>query len=348
MKRKSFINSLAILGASAAFHRGLQAADVQQNSPLIKPSRLQPGDTVGIIAPAGIIAQKDVDESVTNLKNLGFTVKPGKNILQKNGYFAGTDKERADDVMAMFADDDVKGIVCIRGGYGIARIFPLLNFSFIRKHPKPLIGYSDITALHQALYVKAGLISYHGPVGTSTYNDFSVQNFKKTLMYPASETVFTKAESDGDKPESKLFTVRSGTCTGWLAGGNLSLLVSLIGTEYDVTYKGALLYIEEVGEEPYRIDRMLTQMEQAGKFDGVQGIALGIFKNCSPKEKESGITNSFSLQEVLLDRLYHLNIPVIYGLSFGHVENKLVLPYGCRAELNTSPATLTLLEPATV
>ncbi|MBI2418140.1 MAG: LD-carboxypeptidase [Ignavibacteriales bacterium] len=344
MNRSEFITSAALLALMPGSMSASGLAD--DNLPIIKPNRLRFGDTIGLVAPAGFITGEEMQESVDSLTKLGFKVKTDPSTLNRNGYFAGTDKDRAQSLMAMFADTNVHAIMCIRGGYGAARILPMLDYTVIRNNPKALIGYSDITALHAALYKHAGLVSFHGPVGTSTYNEFSVDNFLRVVVTPRERTVFVKAQSDGDKPEHLLTTIRSGKAEGKLVGGNLSIVASLIGTAFDVSYKGCMVYLEEVGEEPYRIDRMLTQMIQAGKFEGIAGIAMGIFKNCQPKEKESGIGNSFTLIEILMDRLYHLNVPVIYGLSFGHVENKLMLPYGIKAELDTSMGTLSLTERA--
>jgi muramoyltetrapeptide carboxypeptidase len=347
MKRKQFLKAATALGALPLLPANLLGASLPDiPEKFVKPPRLNPGDTLAVIAPAGVINENELKESVENIKKLGFEVVVGRNTLNRHGYFAGRDQQRADDVNEMFTDPDIKGIVCARGGYGAARILEMLDFELINRNPKVFIGYSDITILHIAFAKMAKLISFHGPVGTSTYNEYSVENFRQVLMPGKFLPVFYKAQNDGTTDEDKMLVIRSGEAEGWLAGGNLSLLVSLIGTPYDISYDGALLYLEEVGEEPYRIDRMLTQLIQAGKLNKVAGIICGVFKNCTPREKESGINSSFSLFEVLYDRLYDLHIPVLYGMSFGHLVNKIVLPFGVRARFSTGEKILELTESA--
>jgi muramoyltetrapeptide carboxypeptidase len=347
MKRKDFISTTVMAGIATALP--IKAGNASKGTLTVKPPRLKKGDTLGLIAPAGFITEKDLTESTTNLENLGFKVKPGKHLLNKYGYLGGTDEERAEDVNLMFADKSVNGIVCARGGYGCVRMLSMLDYNMIAKNPKVLIGYSDITSLLYGLYQKAGLVGFHGPVGTSTYNEFSVQNFNRVLMNPESEASFRNAEDeDLSKPEFNSYTIRSGKAKGKLVGGNLSIVASLIGTEYDVDTDGAIIFLEEIGEEPYRIDRMLTQMIQAGKFKNAAGVALGVFSRCESKPSQSGIANSFSLKEVLMDRLFNLNIPAVYGMSFGHITNKFTIPFGIKAELDVDNMTLKYLEPAVI
>lgn len=346
MKRSTFLKTGAL--SAAAFTLGGKFESVAtQNKPerIIKPLRLREGDKLGLVSPAGFISEEELLESTDNLKKLGFETVAGKYALNRNGYLAGTDKERADDLNTMFADKTIKGIVCTRGGYGAARILPYLDYEIIRNNPKVLIGYSDITVLISAIYAKTGMVSFHGPVGISTYNDYSVKHFRNVLMYPSAKYEMSNPPPAQDE-KSPLYPIRSGTAEGILYGGNLSLVVSLIGTEYDNDTSGCIIYLEEVGEEPYRIDRMLTQMIQAGKFQKAAGVAVGVFSKCESKPTQSGISNSFTLSEVLMDRLYPLGIPVVYGLSFGHITNKFTIPTGIKARLDTEAATLTLLEPA--
>ncbi len=348
MKRSSFIKNSALAAAAVALTgNNTYSASRPYIPDVIKPGRIKEGDKIGLVSPAGMLSEEELKESVDNLTKLGFNPVPGKYVLNRNGYLAGTDKERADDLNAMFADKTIKAIVCTRGGYGAVRILPYLDFNLIKNNPKILIGYSDITILLCALYKKTGLVSFHGPVGTSTYNDYSVNHFRNVLMAPSSNyKMENPPPAEGDEPQ--IYTIRSGAAEGKLYGGNLSLVASLIGTEYDADTAGHIIYLEEVGEEPYRVDRMLTQMIQAGKFEKAAGVAVGIFSKCEAKPSESGITNSFSLREVLSDRLYPLGIPVIYGLSFGHIVNKFTIPTGIRARLNVDDASLTLLEPAVI
>ncbi len=356
MKRKKFIQSISTVSLLSIFNSrtlGNQLFDSTYKT--IKPKHLQLGDKIGLISPGGFITEDELKESISNIENLGFKVILGKNVLEKFGYFAGTDEQRANDLNEMFINENVKGIVCTRGGYGCSRILPLLNYNAIKKNPKVLIGYSDVTALMNGIFSQTGLITFHGPVATSTFNDFSVKNFKNVLMSTFNnQTLFNPKNeinnnlTNENNTSSQIKVIHNGKAEGILIGGNLSIVVSIIGTPYDIDYTDKIVFLEEVGEEPYRIDRMLTQMIQSKKFDKVAGIALGIFSKCVAKPNQSGITNSFSLMEVLGERLYPLGIPVIYGMSFGHIINKLTLPFGINAKLDVDNQTLTLLESAVI
>lgn len=343
MDRKKFLKNITISSLAFSSFSYAEFFNTSRNiDNIIKPKRLQKGDKLGLIAPGGFITEAELKTSVDNLESLGFKVVFTNNILSRNGYLAGTDEQRASDLNEMFSRNDIDGIVAARGGYGCTRILPLIDYNLIKKNPKVLIGYSDITALHIAIYSRTGLVSFHGPVGISTFNEYSIRNLMNVLVYPFENLTLHNAEDEGSiSPKS--FTVKSGNSSGILIGGNLSLMVSLIGTPYDFGSSGKLIFIEEVGENPYRIDRMLTQMIQAGKFDNASGIILGEFIDCEPKKDD---LNSFSLKEVLYRCLYNLNVPVIYGMSFGHIKNKLTLPIGIKAEFNSVNQTITLLESA--
>jgi muramoyltetrapeptide carboxypeptidase len=356
MNRKKFITSIsaASIGATIfpysilAQPSKLQSKELEalykDEPPVIKPPRLKAGDKLAIVAPGSYITESELQDSIKNLSELGFETTYSEKILLQNGYFAGSDKDRAEDLMEKFSDKSVKGIVCARGGYGCSRLLPMLDYEVIRSNPKVLIGYSDITALLFGIYQKSGLITFHGPVGTSTFNDYSVNNFKKVLMKPDRTALFTNSTSGVDDNIYGVSTIVKGKGKGRLVGGNLSIIVSLIGTKFDVDYSNKIIFIEEVGEEPYRIDRMITQMLQAGKFDNAAGIMMGIFRKCEVKEESALTSKSFTLMEVLKDRLGKLKIPVVYGMSFGHVTDKFTIPFGAFAELDADDQTFTLLE----
>ncbi len=347
MKRRNFIKSVSAFTFAGYSGVKLLAGTLKPGNPEnILPPRLKKGDTIGLITPGSFITEEELDESVKNLKDLGFKVKYSKNILARLGYLAGTDKQRAEDVNRMFSDNEVNGIVCARGGYGCSRILPLLDYELIKKNPKVLVGYSDITALLYGIYSQTGVVCFHGPVGISTFNEFSVENFMNVLINPKTGFEMRSVNDEENDELYKIIPIRSGIAEGELVGGNLSIVVSLIGTPYDINTGGKILFLEDVGEEPYRIDRMLTQLIEAGKLDNVAGIALGVFKNCRVKEKDPSFSKSFTLAEVLYDRLFNLGVPVIYGLSFGHIENKFTLPFGIKAKLDVGNQTLTLLEQA--
>lgn len=346
MKRKNFVKAVGIasVGAMIPFKKSLPFAFPIT---VIKPKRLKPGDTLGLVAPGSYIIGKELSDSIKNLNEIGFNVVYTNNILSRNGYFSGTDKQRAAELMQMFQRTDVAGIVCARGGYGCTRILPLLDYKIINENPKILMGFSDVTSLLYGIYKETGLICFHGPVGISTYTDYTKNYFRK-LLIDGDETIkYVNAVTESDDEDLKPLIIKDGTGRGELIGGNLSVVVSLIGTSYGIDTRNKIIFLEEMEEDPYRIDRMLTQLKMAGKFDGASGVALGIFRDCKPSEKTSFDT-SFTLIEVLKDRLGDLNIPVVYGMSFGHIKDKFILPVGVRAELDATNQTLTLLESAVI
>ncbi len=308
----------------------------------LKPQKLNKGDTVGLIAPGSYISVNQLNESIKNIEDLGYKVRYSSKILDQHGYLAGDDSVRIEEIHSLILDDDVKAIVAVRGGYGCARLLPNLDYEIIKNNPKIIIGYSDITSLLYGIYKKTGLVCFHGPVGTSTFNDYSVKHFENIL------TQTNKQYSMQNLPEDdkQINVITPGVAKGELVGGNLSIVVSMIGTEYDIDSKGKIIFLEEIGEEPYRVDRMLTQMRQSGKFEDCAGIALGVFRNCDVDLTDPEFENSLTLEQVLNDRLGDLGVPVIYGLSFGHITNKFTLPFGVKAELDTYNKKLTLLESA--
>ena len=310
----------------------------------IKARGLKKGDTIGLIAPGSSVTEEKFNKAVTNLESLGFKVHYTENILAKHGYLAGTDKQRLSDLHQMFVDPKIDGIWCIRGGYGCSRLLPEIDYQLIRKNPKALIGYSDITALLQAVYLKTGLIGFHGPVAVSELTDYTKTYFQSVLMEPEAPYVIP-VSTENKQNENELFhtkVIRPGKAKGELVGGNLSLISALAGTKYQWKIKDKIIFLEDVGEKPYRIDRMLTQLIQTCDLSKAAGIVLGVFTGCEKNEGDA----SLSLMETLEDRLGSLKVPVIYGLSFGHIDNQCTLPVGIQAELDTAKQTLTLLEKA--
>lgn len=346
MNRKKFLTSISAAAVGSTIINPISFAKESflDEPPVIKPARLKAGDKLAIVAPGSYISEEELQDSIKNLNQLGFESAYSEKILLQSGYFAGTDEDRAKDLMEKFLDKSIKGIVCARGGYGCARILPMLDYDVIRSNPKVLIGYSDITALLYGIYQKSGLITFHGPVGTSTFNEYSVNNFNKVLISPKSNSKFYNSNSGEDENIYGVTTIVEGKSKGRFVGGNLSIMVSLIGTEYDVDYSGKIVFIEEVGEEPYRIDRMLTQLLQAGKFEKAAGVMMGIFRKCEVKKESDLTAKSFTLMEVIKDRLGKLEIPVVYGMSFGHVKDKFTIPFGGYAELDVDNQKFTLLE----
>ncbi|MEE9430132.1 MAG: LD-carboxypeptidase [Melioribacteraceae bacterium] len=345
MNRKEFLKSATVLSALPLASCGsIISQSDQQGIEKIKPKILQKGDLVGLISPGSYISKSMLAEAKANLESLGLKVISSKNILKKAGYLAGTDKERADDVNEMFANKKVKAIVTVRGGYGCARILSMLDYNLIRENPKIIMGYSDITSLLYAIYSKTRLVCFHGPVATSTFNDYSNTHVKHILF----EGTRNYEMVNPNKKENQIIVIKEGIAEGELVGGNLSIVVSMVGTEYDIDVKDKILFLEDVGEEPYRIDRMLTQLLQGTNLKQATGIALGVFKNCEIDKSKPEFNNSFTLLEVFKDRLGGLNIPIIYGLSFGHIADKFTLPIGVRARLDTNEKSITLLESSVI
>lgn len=348
MNRRKFVKSVSAAAVLSQLPFKSYSADFSNEIEIVKPKRLSIGSTIGLISPAGFISEKQLEESVNNLEGLGFKVVYSDKILSRYGYLGGEDEIRAEEVNLMFKRDDVDGIFCTRGGYGCARILSMLDYESIRKNPKVLIGYSDITSLLYAIFSQTGLVCFHGPVGISTFNDYSVEYFKRTLMNPEKTLTIKKAIEENIDDEYTSYPIITGKAEGKLVGGNLSIVASMVGTKYDIPSEGKIIFLEEIGEEPYRVDRMLMQMKLAGKFDGAKGIAMGVFKNSRSKKNDEEPITSFTLKEVLFDILGSLKIPIIYGLSFGHISNKFTLPVGISAELDTLNQTVTFLEPAVI
>ena len=351
MNRRNFsrvlIGAPAIASSLFALGKSTSVAALGTQS-IIKPPRLKAGDLVGVIAPGGVVDDALIEKSVKNLESFGMRVKVSENIRAVRGGYAGTVEQRADDFHAMFLDRDVKAIWAARGGSGSIQLLPKIDFSLIRKHPKIVVGYSDITALLLAIYRGAGLITFHGPVASSVFSDYSMAQLHAALMEPQSGRVISMASDDNAEnnqraqlePQFSRRTIREGIAMGRLLGGNLSVLSALIGTPYGVDLNGSLLFLEEISEAPYRVDRMLTQLSQSGGLKKVVGTMLGVFQKCVAPEGEASLT----LAEVLDDHFAHRAVPSVYGYSFGHIAQQFTIPVGLRARLDTSNASLTLLE----
>lgn len=341
---KTFLSSIPI----AALYPTHSLIDNSLNIMTLKPAkprkapRLKKGDTIGLIAPGSALSAEKIEQAVKNLETMGWKVKLGKYVKEKNGFLAGTDEQRLADLHEMFADQNVQGIWCARGGYGCTRLLPYIDYSLIKKNPKVLVGYSDITALLQAIFIKTGLIGFHGPVAVSPFNPFVVANLKAVLMQSSKGYTLLNAEENQSHDNLIFHTqvIRPGKVRGCLSGGNLSLIAATTGTPFDWKVKNKILLLEDVGEKPYRIDRMLTQLIQSQKIQRAAAIVLGVFKGCEAKSTD----DSLSLIDTFKDRLLPLNIPVIYGMSFGHIDHQYTLPIGVEAELDTEKESIRLLD----
>jgi muramoyltetrapeptide carboxypeptidase len=308
----------------------------------IKPPSLKKGDAIGIVTPASPPSSLEkIYKGAEYLERLGYRVVLGKNVQKIYGYLAGTDQERADDINSMFADPSIKAIIAVRGGYGTPRILPLINYTMIKKNPKILVGYSDLTALQLAIYRKTGMISFSGPMA-------GVEMFKG--IDPFTEEHFWSCLTSKRKlgevknPDGRVFhTIVKGKRSGVLLGGNLSLIVALAGSKYLPSFKGSLLFIEEIEEESYRFDRMMNQLRITGILDDSSGVIMGELTDV----KASDTTKPFlTAEQVMNDYLAGLKKPVVTGLVYGHIPRKLTIPIGIRATLDASNGSLRFDESA--
>ncbi|MGN0778333.1 MAG: LD-carboxypeptidase [Aristaeellaceae bacterium] len=309
---------------------------------MIYGRKLKFGDTLGFIAPSGAIRQEGaIERAVAETKRMGFKVKLGESIGQQYGYLSGTDEVRARDIHAMFADNEVDAIICIRGGYGTMRLLNRLDYDLIARHPKIFVGYSDITALHIALLEKCGLATFHAPMAVSDWSDKPLDDFSRACMY----RVLMHAQPAGElmnPPEFPRQTVNPGQAEGLLVGGNLTLLAGSLGTPWELDTKGRILFIEEICEHTYRVDRLLTQLRNAGKFADCAGVVFGDFAKCTIEYAGFGLT----LEEVIRDVVAPSGKPVFTGLRCGHCSPKLTLPLGVKCRMDADACTLTVLESA--
>ena len=321
--------------------------------PVVLPPRLPAGGTIGLIAPAGVLRSRgQLEDAIEAVEDLGFETKVGRHVLARYGFLAGTDAQRASDVMAMIQDPEVDAIVAVRGGWGCARILPLLDYDVIAAHPKPIVGYSDTTALLLAIYQRTGLVTFHGPVGVSSWNSVTAASFVQTLvegdrvsgpMVSGSPSSFVQTLVEGDPltigPETRsnrdrTRTVTGGQAEGPVVGGNLTVISALAGTGYLPSFDGHVVFFEEVGEDAYRVDRMLIQLELAGQFEAPAGVAFGQCSSCG-----SG-GSAWTAEEAIRRRLATYPCPSILGAPIGHVSPVYTLPVGLEARLDADAGTL--------
>lgn len=349
-KRSLLLKILFGLSFALLIPKGLWAQSTpncQEQCATIRASRLHPGDKIGLVAPAWLVTESDLRLSIEKIKHLGFKPVYSDKIRGKHGYFSGTDKERADDFNNMIKNPEIKAVIFVNGGYGCTRILDLIDYEAIKKNPKIIMGFSDCTALINAIYKNVGLITFHGPISRTIHQGYNRQQFENLLVRPTDRYVIKSTDDDlrksaNDKTADR-YTITPGKAQGKLVGGNLTLICSMIGTPYQIDCKDKIVMIEDIGEEPYRIDRMLTQLIASGELSKAAGIAFGICKRCD-KSTKSSTPNSFTLRQVIEERIKQLNIPAVYGLSFGHNINNFTFPIGSEAELNANKMTITLIK----
>jgi muramoyltetrapeptide carboxypeptidase len=298
------------------------------------------GDTVALCAVSGVVSETTIERATSNLTSIGLNLKWMPNARKRWGGYAGTIEERVADLHAAFVDREVSAIWCARGGSGAQALLPQLDYALIARHPKVLIGYSDVTALTNALWARAGVVSFHGPVSSSQFTPFNVANLQRVLFDAQSNAA---AWPEGwPALQAMNDAAKASPIAGTLVGGNLSVFASLVGTPYLPDTRDALIFLEDVSEAPYRIDRMLTQLAQAGVFARCAGVILGAFTRTEPKDNEP----TLSVQEVFVHHFARAPFPVVMNAPFGHIPTQWVLPVGVRAALSLQNASLTFLEPA--
>ena len=324
------------------------AAAPHPTPPLLRPPRLQPGDTIGLFSPSGATYERAPYEMAAEaLAALGCKLRESPHLRARRGHVAGTPEQRAADINGLIADPTVHGLLALTGGSGTNRLLPLLDYAAMRRSPKVIAGFSDVTALLNAVTARTGLVTFHAPVAVSEWNAFSVAEFRAVLMDAEARTL-RHAEDKGDHlvaKEHRIQTLRPGVCRGPLVGGNLAVLTAMAGSAYLPSFDGAILVLEDINEFIYRVDRMLSTLKLMGALDRLAGVVLGAFSNCGPGDGSFGTA---TLDEVFDDAFLPLNVPVYRGAMIGHIKKKLTVPLGLPVAMDASAGTIRLLSPAVV
>lgn len=346
MDKRTFLKSLGVgLGALALQDSAVYASESYSAvaKSLLKGKVLKEGDTIGLITPAGAL---DGEESITMAKEVfsyfGFKVKEGKHIRARYGNLAGTDEQRIEDLHSMFADKTVNAIVCVRGGNGASRLLDRIDYNLIARNPKVLLGYSDVTALILALYAKAGLVSFHGVVGTSTWSNYVATLFREQFFENKLSCFENPSKSDSQiiQYKDRIETITPGIVEGTIIGGNLTLLTGLCGSPYLPSFKDAILFVEEIGEKSDRMDRMFCQLKNSGILSEIKGFIFGKCTDCGP----SGGYGSLTVAQMLNDYIKPLGIPAYSGAMIGHISDQFLMPVGVRARMDASLGKIEYLE----
>ena len=353
--RRAFLQQSVVVPAAAAaltaFDAGAApqlapAANAARQATVRKPRRLRTGSVVGIIDPASATWDPiDVEVVVESLAALGLKAKLGQHLLDRHGYLAGRDEDRAADVMAMFTDPEVAAVHALRGGWGCARLLPHLDFDAIGRNPKILLGFSDVTALLLPVFARGGFVTFHGMNGASEWNRFNVDWFRRVLMQGEAVTM-TNPRDTGDRlvpVQNRIRTITPGQARGRILGGNLSVLTAIIGSGLLPDFTDAILFLEDVQEAPYRIDRMFAQLKLAGILHQVKGVVFGRCTKCTPGEGSYG---SLTIGDILDHYLKPLAVPAWEGAQIGHIDRQFIMPIGVPAEIDAAAGSIRLLEPA--
>lgn len=343
MIRRDFFK-IAAAGAIAATPTGGLAMATDSSASPVLPPLLKRGDTVALVAPGtNVTDPDDLKKAYEAMEYFGLKPKIYRP-SEEFGYKSRSVRTRTNEIHSAFSDKEVRGVVCLRGGYASAMLLDSLDYNLIRNNPKVFVGYSDITAMHCAINKFSGLVTYHGPVALSAFTKYTINSFEEALFRGARPLKLSNpAPGDSLRQQHPTRTISPGVARGRIVGGNLSIICSLMGTPYEIDTKGKILIIEDVGEEPYRMDRMLNQLRLAGKLADAAGIAVGECADCNSNGLNPSKVWDPSLGEVLDNYLAGLSKPVFYGLTFGHTSDQLTIPIGAEAEIDAGGHCITLL-----
>jgi muramoyltetrapeptide carboxypeptidase len=349
MQRRDFLTAAVAAPLSAGLlHLDARAAKAQPRPQTpIRPARLKPGDAVGLVAPANATFNTyELDIARDSLEALGLKVRVGDHLRDRHGYLAGRDRDRAADINAFFRDASVSAVLPIRGGWGSARLLPLLDYDAIRRNPKVIVGYSDVTALLTAIHARTGLVTFHGANGMGRWDQYSLQFFRRVL-FDGEAVTFTNTPKHSDTNvltpvQYRIQTIRPGTARGRLIGGNLTVLSAIAGSPYLPDWDDAILFLEDVREEIYRVDRMLTTLKLAGILDRIRGFVFGTCSECGPGSGFGALT----FEELWADHIAPLNIPAWSGAMIGHGMPQWTLPVGAEVEIDAAAGSIRMLAPA--
>lgn len=344
LTRRHFLKIAASTASMLALPLNLGRAAAERP---LKPARLKPGSVVGIVSPAGAtFVREELDIVLDAVWTLGLVPRVAPHFFDRYGYLGGSDKNRAADINQFFADPQIAAILPIRGGWGCSRMLPYLDYERIRQNPKIIIGFSDITALILAINARTNMVTFHGPNGLSSWRPAQTEYFRRVLFAAEPMTFQNLKDPDDDnrlmRVKYRIQTITPGRVRGKLIGGNLSVFSAIVGSPYLPDLSGAILFLEDVNENIYRLDRLMTHLKVAGVFDRLAGFIFGQCPGCKPDADYGSLT----LEEVVLDHIKPLGIPAWYGAMIGHVEPVLTLPIGLEVEIDASAGTIRMLEPA--
>ncbi len=344
MNRRTFVGAAAMTAAAATLS---SRAGAQQRLPAIKPPRLMPGDTVALVAPASATFKTiELDIAKESLEALGLQVRIGGHLLDRHGYLAGLDRDRAEDINRFFADRSIKAILPIRGGWGSSRLLPFLDYDVIRRNPKIVLGYSDITALLLAMHARTGLVTFHGPNGMGRWDEFSV-GWVRRILFEREAVTMENPREKGEflvQTENRIQTITPGVVRGRILGGNLSVLTAIMGSPYLPDWDNTILFLEDVGEDVYRVDRMMTTLKLAGVLERIRGFIFGTCSECEPGEGYGSLT----LEEVFTDHVRPLKVPAWQGAMIGHRMPQFTIAVGSQVEIDATAGRIRMLEPAVI